>query len=240
MRERERERHVYTYIYTYIYVYIYIYMYIHMCVYSQLIGNGSTCEPKVSSPWYLWRPRQLLWNSYGCHANPKTSSGHACFHGSKRSRHVPPALGRIVSTHPELLKGDQAVWMQRVGTCECWIDTPSLLIRKNFLHSSCSERTPKLPNQRLRQMHQNLTLSCTWTPSCQPACQTSQCPSKCCASSRLCQSSFKNLRLYFKSRRLLDKSTYLRLCVQVIISSRFPIEMHRFPRRLGFSQNSLN
>ena len=28
----------------------YIYMYIHMCVYSQLIGNGSTCEPKVSSP----------------------------------------------------------------------------------------------------------------------------------------------------------------------------------------------
>ena len=54
----------------------------------------------------------------------------------------------------ELLKDDQAVWMQRVGTCECWIDTPSLLIRKNFRHSSCSEET-----SNKRQIPQPTTLA---------------------------------------------------------------------------------
>ena len=39
----------------------------------------------------------------GCHAK-QSSSGHACFHGSKRSRHVPPALGRIACAHTELGK----------------------------------------------------------------------------------------------------------------------------------------
>ena len=39
----------------------------------------------------------------GCHAK-QSSSGHACFHGSKRSRHVPPALGRIACAHTELSK----------------------------------------------------------------------------------------------------------------------------------------
>ena len=86
-------------------IHIYLYTYIYICMYvcSQLIGNGPTCEFLGVLTLILWRPRQFLDETLKA-ATPNPKRPRLFCYGSKRSRHVPPALGRIACAHTELSK----------------------------------------------------------------------------------------------------------------------------------------